>query len=61
MKDIYNNSNKAIDLTHKVFLSFYNKDEWYKDRFEKIFKDLFINKSIMLFPAKSIPIIAQII
>jgi hypothetical protein len=46
-KTIYNDSNKAIDMTHKVFLSFYNKDEWYKDRFEKIFGDLFINKSVM--------------
>jgi hypothetical protein len=34
-------------MTHKVFLSFYNEDKWYKDRFENIFKDVFINKSVM--------------
>lgn len=32
---------------HKVFVSYYHKeDEYYKDRFDKLFGHLFINKSV---------------
>lgn len=32
---------------HKVFISYHHKnDEWYKEQFETVFDDLFINKSV---------------
>ena len=32
---------------HKLFISYYHKDdEYYRDRFEELFGDLFINKSV---------------
>lgn len=31
---------------HKVFISYYHADEYYRNRFEKLFGDLFINKSV---------------
>ncbi len=34
---------------HKVFISYYhNDDEYYRNRFEEVFGDLFINKSVHL-------------
>lgn len=31
---------------HKVFISYYHADEYYRNRFEELFGDLFINKSV---------------
>ena len=31
---------------HKVFISYYHKDQYYKDIFENCFNDIFINKSV---------------
>ena len=33
---------------HKLFISYYHKDEEYRDKFEELFGDLFINKSVKL-------------
>lgn len=34
---------------HKLFISYYhNNDEYYKNKFEELFGDLFINKSVKL-------------
>ena len=36
------------ETKHKVFISYYHKDDqWYKNRFEELFGNLFINKSVM--------------
>ncbi len=32
---------------HKVFLCFHHHDEYYKGRFEKLFGNIFINRSVM--------------
>jgi hypothetical protein len=32
---------------HKVFICYHHKDEYYKNRFEKLFGHIFINKSVM--------------
>lgn len=35
------------DVKHKVFVSFHHKrDSWYKERFEELFSDIFIIKSV---------------
>jgi hypothetical protein len=36
------------DERHKIFISYYHKDQYYKDLFEKLFDDIFINKSVGL-------------
>ena len=34
---------------HKLFISYYHSDdEYYRDKFEKLFGDLFINKSVQI-------------
>jgi len=45
---MYNNySYKSEDEKHKVFISFYHKDDqYYRDKFEELFGHLFINKSV---------------
>ncbi|WP_434509810.1 TIR domain-containing protein [Desulfitobacterium sp. AusDCA] len=35
------------DIKHKVFISYYHEDDqYYKDKFEALFGDIFINKSV---------------
>ena len=34
------------DQRHKVFISYYHKDQYYKDEFESSFDNIFINKSV---------------
>lgn len=37
----------SFNTRHKVFISYYHEDDQkYKDNFEKLFKDIFINKSV---------------
>ena len=38
---------ESVDTKHRVFISFHHKnDSYYKEQFEKDFKDLFINESV---------------
>ncbi len=44
---MYNQTYKSEDEKHKVFISFYHKDDQeYRDKFEELFGHLFINKSV---------------
>lgn len=44
---MYNQIYKSEDEKHKVFISFYHKDDQeYRDKFEDLFGHLFINKSV---------------
>lgn len=43
----YNNFYKSGEEKHKVFISYYHKDDqYYRDKFEELFGHLFINKSV---------------
>lgn len=44
---MYNNFYKSDDEKHKVFVSYYHKaNQKYRDKFEELFGDIFINKSV---------------
>lgn len=44
---MYSSQNKSDEEKHKVFISFYHKDDQkYRDKFEELFGHLFINKSV---------------
>lgn len=44
---MYSSFGKSDDDKHKVFISFYHKDdEKYRDEFEELFGHLFISKSV---------------